>query len=412
MQFEQRTLSNGIRVVHSFNSSSKAAHCGFVINAGSRDELLHEHGLAHFIEHSLFKGTKKRKAFHILSRMEIVGGELNAYTTKEDTCIYASFSNEYYARSIEILSDILFNSVFPTKEINKEKEVICDEINYYEDTPSELIFEDFDENFLGSNSFGRSILGTPETLATFTADSIHDFMNRNYFIAEQIVFSSVGNISIDKLVPILEKALKDVKLRTGNLPKRLLEKRNPFFSEVSSKPISQSHYIIGVETHSAKSEKARQLALLTNYLGGSALNSRLNLLLREKMGITYGVEASYTSYTDVGMFNVYISLDKKNLNRAIRTIKKEFARIQANGLTPHVFAQVKKQFIGQFLLAQESKSNTMLTAGKSVLLFNKVDEDEEVVRKINNIKLSDFNETAYELLDYDKYSSLFYEQEK
>ena len=407
-EFEELVLSNGIRVVHCEHTFSKISHCGFIINAGSRDELEQEHGLAHFIEHCLFKGTKRRKPYHILNRLESVGGELNAYTTKEDTCLYASFTKEYYDRTIELLTDILFNSTFPMRELKKEKEVIYDEINYYNDTPSELIFEEFDELFFNNNAISRSILGTKRTIEKFNASSIKDFMFRNYLQPDQIVFSSVGDISLKKLAQILEKHLGSVSLSKEEAPVRSKASVNTPFQVVQKKHINQSHYLLGRKSFKADHKESKRMILLNNFIGGNASNSRLNFILREKYGLTYGIDSSYISYSDVGVFNIYVSLDYKNLGRVNKLIWKELNRIKNQKISAFALSQIKKQFIGQFLLSLENRVNTMLTAGKSVLFFNKVDADKTIIKEIESITMSQFMDIANKTLIEDSFSSLTY----
>ena len=281
MQYFFHTLSNGIRLVHK-HTDSLVAHCGLTINAGSRDEHSHEQGLAHFIEHLIFKGTKKRKTYQILSHMENVGGEINAYTGKEDTCIYATFMSIHYARCLDLISDILFGSVFPEKEILKEKDVVIDEINSYKDNPGEQIFDDFDEIVFRDHPLGANILGTPAHLKRFSREHIYGFMNRNY-VTEEMVISSVGNIQFKNLIKLVERYF-------GQLPRSSrVEPRLPFLNYVPEEKIvkrrnHQVHCIIGNTAYSAIDKLKTSLVLLNNILGGPGLNSRLNMGVREKYG--------------------------------------------------------------------------------------------------------------------------------
>ena len=400
------TLPNGIRVIHQ-QTDSPVAHLGIIINAGSRDENEDEHGLAHFIEHSVFKGTQKRKAFHILSRIEGVGGELNAYTTKEETVLYATFLTEYYDRSADLLSDILFNSVYPEKELAREKEVIFEEINSYKDSPSELIFDEFDELVFDGHPIARNILGTRKKLEKFTRASIFSFMENNYH-TDQMVISSIGNIDFGKLRKMLEKYFGAApgKFRTTTrakfenyVPSEKTVKRNTF----------QSHCVMGNVAFDVQHPKRMAMVLLNNILGGQALNSRLNLALRERRGMAYTIESGYTAYSDTGLFNVYFGTDKENLEKAIRLVHKEFDLLRNTKLGAVQLSQAKKQLIGQIAISTESREDMMLTIGKSYLLFDKVDPLRVVFKKIEEITAEQLLETANIVLEKQQMSTLIYQ---
>ncbi|MGB0178028.1 MAG: M16 family metallopeptidase, partial [Owenweeksia sp.] len=305
-EFEVFELPNGIRFVHRF-ANRPVGHCGLMIKAGSRDESPETEGLAHFIEHILFKGTQKRKAYHILSRMEDVGGELNAYTTKEDTVIYASFLGNDYQRAMELIFDIGFNSVFPEKELVKEKEVIIDEINSYKDSPSELIFDDFETMLFPKHSLGMNILGTPETVRSFTREDVLDFLSRSYG-TNQMVFSYVGNIKAPRILASLKKLTENIPARSSSLQRTApLPYRKDYVQ--SERPVFQNHVITGNRAYAADDDRSRTLHLLNNLLGGPGMNSRLNLNIREKYGFTYNIESFYTPYSDTGVFGIYAGTD-------------------------------------------------------------------------------------------------------
>ena len=399
------TLQNGIRLIHK-QTDSLVGHFGILVNTGSRDEDEDEHGMAHFIEHSVFKGTKKRKAYHILSRLEDVGGELNAYTTKEETCIYASFLIEYYNRALELISDIVFNSVFPENELSKEKEVVIDEINSYKDNPSELIYDEFEELIFKNNSIGRSILGTEESLKSFSAQKIIKFISQKYNTNE-IVLSSVGNIPFKKLLQLVEHYF-------GNIPENSRTfKRKPFKNYkpdyiTDDKNTYQSHCIIGSTAYNYKNKKRLGLYLLNNLLGGPGMNSRLNLSLREKRGYTYNIESNYSPYSDTGIFNVYFGTDNINLEKSIDLVKKELKELRLKKLGTLQLSKAKKQLIGHQAIAAENLEGYMLAIGKSLLIFDYVETIEEVNRKIQAITASDILEIANEIFPEDKYSYLIY----
>lgn len=403
--FLTHTLGNGIRVIHQ-QTDSPVGHLGILINAGSRDEDKDEHGLAHFIEHSVFKGTKKRRAFHILSRIEGVGGELNAYTTKEETALYSTFLTEYYERAAELLSDILFNSVYPEKELNREKEVIYEEINSYKDSPSELIFDEFDELVFDGHPIARNILGTRKNIGKFNRKSILKFIENNYH-TNQMVISSVGNISFAALVKYTEKYF-------GNVPSKLRKNgRQRFENYISGertivKDTFQTHCILGNVAYDISHPLRIGLVLLNNLIGGQAMNSRLNLALRERRGMAYNIESSYTAFTDTGLFNVYFGTEKENYEKAVALVLKEFKILRDKKLGAVQLSKAKKQLIGQIAISTESGEDLMLTIGKSYLLYNKVDPMRVVFNKIEAITSENLLEVANAILDESQISRLVY----
>ena len=399
-------LKNGIRIIHQ-ETKSPVSHFGVLINTGSRDEEANEQGIAHFIEHVIFKGTQKRRAFHILNRIEDVGGELNAYTTKEETAVYATFLSEYYQRSMELISDILINSTFPAKELEREKEVVIEEINSYKDNPSELIFDEFEEILFDGHPIARNILGTPELLKTFSKESILKFMDENYH-TDQIVLSSVGNISMSKFIHLAEKFFGAIpeKIRTkerSNLYNYQPEKR------IVQKDTFQAHCIIGNIAPSIFSPNRMSMILLNNILGGSSMNSRLNMVLREQNGMAYNVESSYTGYFDTGEFSVYFGTDKENIDRALRLVNKEFRKIKEQPMGILQMSRAKKQLIGQLAISTENREDLMLSIGKSLLFFNRVDTLETIFRKIEQIDPKEILAIANELFDDSQSSILIYQ---
>ncbi|KAA6322176.1 putative zinc protease, partial [termite gut metagenome] len=298
----QYTLANGLRIIHE-DILSKVTYCGFAINAGTRDELEHEQGMAHFVEHLIFKGTQKRKAWHILNRMENVGGDLNAFTNKEETIIYSAFLNEHFERALELLADIVFHSIFPPHEIEKEVDVIIDEIQSYEDSPSELIFDDFEDMLFRNHPLGRNILGKPELLKCFTDKDALSFTSR-FYRPSNMVFFVLGNIDFKKIVHQAEKFLgsvPDVKTDDRRIPPP------PYVPEhlTLHKDTHQAHVMIGCRGYHAYDDKRTGLYLLNNIVGGPGMNSRLNITLRERRGLVYNVESNITPYTDTGVFCIY-----------------------------------------------------------------------------------------------------------
>lgn len=399
------TLDNGIRLVH-YHIPGLVAHCGIIINTGSRDETVPEHGIAHFIEHMLFKGTKKRKAYHILSRLEDVGGELNAYTTKEETAIHASFLKEDYERAIELISDITFNATFPSKEIEKEKDVVIEEINSYLDSPSELIFDDFEELIFLNQPIGRNILGTPDSVKSFTQKMMTDFISNNYNTTE-MVFCSVGNISNEKILKLFKTHF------AGIVTEKTGERNNKTWiykpsSVIKKMDTYQNHCIMGNLAYDLKDNRRMGMFLLNNILGGQGLNSRLNLSLREKNGLAYNVESSYSPYCDTGIFSIYFGTDSQYLNKSISIAMAELKKLRSTKLGTIQLSKAKNQIKGYLARGYENHESLMLSLGKSLLIFNKIDSIDDLCRKIDDVTASELLETANDIFDPDKMSTLIY----
>jgi predicted Zn-dependent peptidase len=398
-------LDNGIRLVH-HRIPGIVAHCGLVINTGSRSENEADHGIVHFIEHMFFKGTNKRKPYHILSRLEDVGGELNAYTTKEETAVHASFLKDDYERSIELLSDIVFNSVFPEKEIEKEKDVVIDEINSYLDNPAELIFDDFEELIFANQPIGRNILGTPESVKSFSSKRLSDFITENYDTG-QIVFCSVGNISDELIINLFRKYFSHI---PGN---RAIASKNGSLiykplSVTKKKDTFQNHCIIGNIAYDLKDKRRMGMFLLNNILGGQGMNSRLNLSLREKNGLAYNVESNYNAYADTGIFSIYFGTDSQTLEKSISISMAELARLRNSMLGSIQLSKAKNQIKGYLARAYENHESLMLSMGKSLLVFNKIESIEETYKKIDNVTASQLLEISNEIFEPSHLSTLIY----
>ena len=405
MEIVFHTLDNGIRLVH-HRIPGIVAHCGLIINTGSRDETETEHGIAHFIEHMLFKGTTKRKAYHILSRLEDVGGELNAYTTKEETAVHASFIKEHYERAIEIISDITFNSVWPSREIEKEKEVVIEEINSYKDNPAELIFDDFEEQIFLNQPIGRNILGTFETVRSFSQENIFSFISNNYNTS-QMVFCSVGNIPDEKIVRLFKRYFSEIPSRI--IPPKPLKSWLYKPSSVTRKMDTwQNHCIIGNVSYDLKDKRRMGMFLLNNILGGQGLNSRLNLSLREKNGFAYNVESNYNPYFDTGVFSIYFGTDSHNLEKSISIAESELNKLCCVKLGTIQLSKAKNQIKGYLARGYENHESLMLSLGKSLLVFNRIDTIEEVCEKIDNVTSTEIIDIANDIFERNKLSTLIY----
>ena len=400
------TLPNGLRIIHA-PSPTDVAYCGFAVDAGTRDELPQEQGMAHFVEHLIFKGTHKRKPWHILNRMENVGGDLNAYTNKEETVAYCAFMKEHFQRAAELLTDIVFDSIFPQQEIDKEVEVIIDEIQSYEDSPAELIFDDFEELIFPSHSLGRNILGKPERLRQFVSDDALRFVNR-YYKTTHMVFFVFGDIDFKRVVRIMEKLTSDIALGTVGDYKRLApDVYVPAFKEIS-RDTHQAHVMIGARGYSAYNERRTGLYLLNNILGGPGMNSRLNISLREKRGLVYNVEANLTAYTDTGTFCIYFGCDPDDADYCMELVRKELKKLSDKALTSGQLDAAKKQIMGQIGVAGDNFENKALDMGKCFLHYGKYDSKEEVFRRIEALTPAGLLDVANEMFSEDYLSTLVY----
>ena len=405
MEFEIFDLGNGIRVVHK-QIARPVAHLSLHIGAGSRDEAPHEQGLAHFLEHCLFKGTQKRRPYHILSRMEDAGGELNAYTGKEETVIHTSFLKGEYARAAELIADITFQSTFPEKEIQKEKEVIIDEIHSYRDNPSESIFDDFEELIFPDHAIGRNILGTVDTVRSFKREDLLNYTSSQYG-CNRIVIGSIGDISSARLQKLLEKEMGQRPVpelpRGKKTPQGIRGKH-----EMAERPIHQTHAILGGAAYSANQRKSRVLMLLNNLLGGPGMNSRLNLNIREKYGFTYYLESFYQPYSDAGLFGIYLATDPGTVDKAVELIYKELRKLKNEALGVMQLRKAKRQLLGQIAMAQENNAALGLAYGKSLLTFDKIDTFQTISEKIDAIDSQQILEVANEIFEESAMNSLVY----
>ena len=406
MAYNTFTLPGGLRIIHA-PSPTPVAYCGFAVNAGTRDERPHEQGMAHFVEHLIFKGTHKRRAWHILNRMEHVGGDLNAYTNKEETVIYSAFLKEHFARAVELLTDIVFDSIFPQAEIEKEVEVIVDEIQSYEDSPAELIFDDFEELIFPDHPLGRNILGQPDQLRHFRSEDALDFTRRHYR-ADNMVFFVLGDIDFKKVVHIVEQTVdtpppagptSEARQAPGDYRPR---------QSILCRDTHQSHVMIGGRAYDAYDERRTGLYLLNNILGGPGMNSRLNISLREKRGLVYTVESNLTSYTDTGTFCIYFGCDAADTDRCVELVHKELRRLREQALTPSQLAAAKKQLVGQIGVAGENFENNALNMGKCFLHFGHYEEKEEVFRRIEALTASHLLDIANHVFAESYLSTLMY----
>lgn len=409
MEFDIFTLPNGMQVIHQ-QTKGEIAHFGLFVNVGSRDEHPNHTGLAHMLEHCMFKGTQKRKAFHILNRLDAVGGELNAYTTKETTTIHASFLKQYYSRAIELIGDIAFNASFPDKEIAREKLIILDEFYAYKENPSDQIFEDFDSQIYPDHPLGKNILGSPAHIKKASKKSVIDFY-KSYYHPENMVLASVGNISTKQLKKWVEKAF-GMPSAGGLMPQRTAPSDIETKDVLVKKNVHQAHIVMGGRAYDANHPKKRAMILLNNILGGPSLNNRLNLNISEKHGFAYHLESSYNSFSDSGEFSIYMGTDHKQLDKSLSLIHGELKKFREKPLGTSQLSLAKQQIKGQIALGNESGLNIMLALGKSLLTYKKVDTIEEVYKQIDAITANDVLSVANEILDPQRIGSLIYVPKK
>ena len=394
MEFHTYTLPNGIRGIHRQVRGS-VAHCALVIGAGSRDELPTEYGLAHFTEHAFFKGTERRRAWQVNCRLENLGGELNAFTTKEDTTIHATTLRGDFAKAAELIADIAFHSTFPERELEREKEVIVDEINTYKDSPADLIYDTFEDLLFEGSQLGHNILGRKAALARYDGDAIRAFTRRMH-TTDRMVFSSIGNFS--------PRAAEAVAARYfGEQPatvcggERVAPGPCAAFEKSVVKHTHQTHCIIGGRACGIAEERRLPLALVVNILGGASANSLLNVVVRERNGLSYNIEANYTPYGDTGIVAIYFSSEHGNADHCIELIEEQLHRLRTVPLTSRQLSMAKKQFIAQLAISSESNESYMLGAGKSLLTHDEVDTMEQVYAKVRNLTAAQLTEVAEEV---------------
>ncbi|CAI8351952.1 MAG: putative zinc protease [Flavobacteriales bacterium UBA4585] len=410
MTIKQRifTLENGLQCAFQAQRSS-VAHVVVAVRAGARDELDDQQGLAHFLEHNLFKGTSKRKAYHILSRLDDVGGELNAYTTKEETIIHASFLKTDFRRALELLYDVLANSTFPEKELEKEKEVIKDEISSYKDSPGESIFDDFEDHIFRGDPLGRNILGTPESVDGLSRADILEFQSRTY-TADRIKLAVVGPFGSERVERTVAELFAGFQFAHSNWENTFKGEGQPG-RVVENLAQFQDHYMMGWRTCGIHGHDRRSLSLLNNILGGPAMNSRLGLNIREKHGIAYNIESYLNLYSDVGMMGIYLGCDPQQTEKAAALVAREVAKLRETKLGTLQMSKAKKQFLGQMAMSEDNGLNSAVGAARALLHFGRVNDFETVASKIQAITAQQLQDVANAYLVPDKAFELIYKKQ-
>ena len=402
--YELHTLSNGIRLVHQQVSTTRIIHCGFILDIGSRDELPDDQGIAHFWEHMAFKGTKKRKAFHIINRLEAVGGELNAYTTKEKIAFYASVLEAHFEKAFDLLTDITFDSVFPENQIEKERNVILEEMAMYYDAPDDAIQDEFDEVVFSGHPLGRNILGTEDSVRSFHRDDFKDFIREN-INTQRIVFASVGNVPLKKVIRLARKYLEGIPELSAQKFRMPFENYTPKQVEVK-RSLTQAHCAIGRSAYPLSHDQRLAFFMLVNLLGGPGMNSRLNLALRERHGFVYAIDAHYVPFIDTGLFGIFFGTEPNQLEKSIRLVHRELRKLMDSSLGTLQLHHAKEQLLGQLAMAEENNASLMLMMGKSLLDLQRIDSLEEIAKKIKKITGGELQQVANEMFDPEELSQL------
>lgn len=417
-------LSNGLRIIH-LPSASQVVYCGYQIAAGTRNEEPGEEGLAHFCEHVTFKGTDKRSSLRILNSIEQVGGELNAFTNKEDTVFYAAVLKDHLARAVDVLTDIVFHSIYPQQEINKEIEVICDEIESYNDSPAELIYDDFENILFEGHPLGHNILGNAERLRQYTTVDALRFTSK-YYRPDNSIFFAYGDIDFKKLVRILSR--KDEGVRSKEITSEILKSNDSvkdsctqcispssFLPTPSSETIirhkdtHQAHVMLGNRAYDIHDKRRIALYLLNNILGGPGLNARLNLALRERNGLVYTVDSSMVSYGDTGLWCTYFGCDPEDVKRCLRLIRHELDKLMKKPLSATQLRMAKQQIKGQIGVACDNRESFALDFGKSFLHYGWEKDIRHLFSDIDAVTAEQLQEVAQDIFDSNKITTLIYQ---
>jgi len=411
MEYHLYQFNNGLRFLHRPNWVRGITHLCLLIQVGSRDEKKGQTGMAHFMEHMLFKGTHKRNNRQILNYLELVGGEINAYTTKEYTCIYASFLDHYLEKGLDLFKDMVVNSKFPLQEIEREKGVIGDEIDSYRDIPEEFIQDDFDEILFGQHPLGNNILGSRETINQIEQEDLFQFKNQYYKASGMIlgVYNSMPTMEIQKKVEKYFSDLPNGKIESSRIP---FKKEVGIEKKIIQAPIHQVHGLIGGLSYSSHDSGRIPMLLLMNLLGGPGMSSRLNLEIREKRGICYQIESNYTALSDTGMFSIYFGTDPEKYEKCLELIYSELKRIREKGMSSLYLQQSKARFKGQIALADENHSSVLISLCKSIQDYGYADSIQEIFRQIDSITHTDLLKVANDHFNLDTMSSLILVPEK
>ncbi len=402
-----KTLSNGITLVHRQVLHTEISHVGIMLDIGSRDELDSEQGLAHFWEHLAFKGTPKYNNMQIINRLELIGGELNAYTTKEKICFHASVLTPYFERALELLTEITFHSTFPEKELEKERSVILEEMAMYYEAPEDAIQDDFDELLFPNHPLGINILGTAEHVQSFQKKDLHAFIDRN-LDTSRIVISSIGKLAHDKVFAWADKHVGRIPAKKHQVSRILPPAMLPM-ERITKRGLTQSHVAMGRQSFAIENPNRLAFFMLINLLGGPSMNSLLNVSVREKHGLVYSIEATFTSYMDSGFWAIYFGTEPNQVAKAIRLIHKEFDKLKEKALSPAQLTKIKSQLKGQMAMAEEGNLNFMLMMAKNLLDREKIESLDEIFTQIDLVTAEQLQQLAIDMLNPHELSRLIFE---
>ena len=413
MSYNTHTFDNGLRLIHR-HSPGDVIYCGYALKVGTRDELPGEEGLAHFCEHASFKGTERRRGSQVIQALEGVGGELNAYTNKESTVYYAAIQRKHLKRAIDLLTDMVFHSVFPEHELEKEKEVICDEIESYNDSPAELIYDEFENIIFRNHPLGHNILGTSEQVRRFTSDDTKRFTAKHYR-PDNAIFFIYGDVDFKKVVKHLSLLIPTASPNPSQVEEQNAREKKctppwegPGEAFVRTLGTHQAHVMIGRRAYDINNPKRIALYLLNNILGGPAMSSRLNMALRERNGLVYTVESTMVSYGDTGLWSIYFGCDAHDVVRCQRLVRRELDKLMQKPLSPLQLQRAKQQLIGQIALACDSRENFALDFAKSYLHYGWEKDVSALCNNINRLTADDLQQVAIEMFAPESINTLVY----
>lgn len=404
-KYNTHTLPNGLRIIH-LPSTSRVVYCGYQIAAGTRDESSGEEGIAHFCEHMTFKGTEKRNALQIINALEGLGGELNAFTNKEDTTFYAAISKEHFTQAVNVLTDIVFHSQYPQQEIDKEVEVICDEIESYNDSPAELIYDEFENILFEGHPLGHNILGKAEQLRTYTTDDALRFVHR-YYRPDNAIFFASGDVDFKRLCTLLNRSGIPNHPKVPDhpiIPKPLTGK-----NICRSLGTHQAHVMLGTRAYDIHHPLRIPLYLLNNILGGPGMNARLNLSLRERNGLVYTVESTMVSYSDTGIWSVYFGCDPHDVKKCLHLVRRELDKVMQKPLSATQLHNAKRQLKGQIAIACDNREQFALDFGKSFLHYGWEKDITHLYDSIDKVTAEDIQKVANELFATEKLTTLIFQ---
>lgn len=374
------TLGNGLRCV--FRRSQDVGYCGIVVNAGSRDDGSN-FGLAHFVEHTIFKGTNRRRSHHISSRMETIGGELNAYTTKDETVVYTTYPAGHSSRAMELLVDLASDSTFPACELDKEREVVVDEINSYLDTPSESVFDEFEDRLFAGSTPGHNILGTPQSVNKLDTNCCLAFREK-YYCASNMTLYCTDDCTPQQAHKAMERYFGCLISGKYNNVRGYVRDIKPF-DESLQRDGHQAHTVLGTRIGNRNDEDRYALFLLNNHFGGMAMNSLLNRELREKRGYVYTTDSSVNLMEDCGIFQIYFGCDVEHVDPCTNIARRLLSQLAESAMKPNLFEKIRRQYLGQLIVGNDNRESQAISMGRSLMYYNEIHDIEYATHRIQAV---------------------------